>query len=37
MRERTVAKPEKVAKLSNITFLKFIPSAFSKKDHDHGI
>jgi hypothetical protein len=28
----TGAKPENVAKLSNITFLGFIPSTFSKKD-----
>jgi hypothetical protein len=33
----TVAKPENVAKLSNTTFLRSISSAFSKKDHDHGI
>jgi hypothetical protein len=33
----TIAKPENVAKPSNITFFRFIPSALSKKDHDHGI
>jgi hypothetical protein len=33
----SAAKPENVAKLNNVTFLRFIPSAFSKKDHDHGI
>jgi hypothetical protein len=30
-------KPSNMAKLSNITFLMFIPSALSKHDHDHGI
>jgi hypothetical protein len=32
-----VAKQGNVAKLSNITFLIFIPSALSKHDHDHRI
>jgi hypothetical protein len=34
---RTVAKPENVTKLSNITFLRFISSAFSNKDHNREI
>jgi hypothetical protein len=32
-----VAKPSHLAKLSDITFLMFIPSALSKHDHDHEI